>query len=481
MGCNIKIWGLILSAFFLLSGCEALKVYRPEHQTLDEPEAQAQGVDVCHFDEPLQTIGTPPIDQFSIPAEDEFYEVERCRHLKEVTPSLNMISVSAIPLAFKDEQNPVLFRLGLKSTISGQIFSIGRGEISALAMADIRNVVTKFINKSQKQLLIVGHTDDTGSSDFNKNLSIERAVKFSQILVDYGMNQERILVVGMGEHKPIAHNNTIEGREKNRRIELIEYPKGGLLLSLIGNDVLPVPLSQRLERGKDGRLEGALKLGEERITDQQDIIIANQNRQSTINFGGRKVTKLITGLSSELGQIESTSIWDRIIMINSAKAADTSETLDLSCIHKRLNNSSFQRSLLTKENSKRILSGPYVGKLGLYGTSWHQIVNGQRIGLSNVAVLKNGEPETAPKLYIWKNYHTTNQQPDIVAYGNVTSIIGKKGLLYRVFFGFDGWPVRCIDLVFDRDNPGTFRHGMLYYESKGEIYSINFHPEFDDN
>ncbi len=71
----------------------------------------------------------------------------------------------------------------------------------------------------ESTLVIVGHTDSSGSADYNQQLSLRRA----QIIVDYmvskGIPADRIKAVGRGEAEPIADNRTAEGRARNRRIE----------------------------------------------------------------------------------------------------------------------------------------------------------------------------------------------------------------------------------------------------------------------
>ncbi len=72
---------------------------------------------------------------------------------------------------------------------------------------------------------IEGHTDSYGSDAKNMTLSQERAEAVSQyVLANMGINPSRINAVGYGESKPIANNETKEGRAKNRRIEVIIHP-----------------------------------------------------------------------------------------------------------------------------------------------------------------------------------------------------------------------------------------------------------------
>lgn len=72
---------------------------------------------------------------------------------------------------------------------------------------------------------VVGHTDNTGTSAFNRNLSRQRANAVANILRQGGVPSARIVAVGRGETAPIASNSTAAGRAQNRRVEIIITPR----------------------------------------------------------------------------------------------------------------------------------------------------------------------------------------------------------------------------------------------------------------
>jgi outer membrane protein OmpA-like peptidoglycan-associated protein len=67
---------------------------------------------------------------------------------------------------------------------------------------------------------VAGHTDSTGSAEYNQGLSERRAATVATYLVNRGVNQQRILAYGRGLTQPIADNATAEGRAQNRRVEI---------------------------------------------------------------------------------------------------------------------------------------------------------------------------------------------------------------------------------------------------------------------
>jgi outer membrane protein OmpA-like peptidoglycan-associated protein len=71
-------------------------------------------------------------------------------------------------------------------------------------------------------IIIAGHTDNIGSREYNQKLSEERAISVKNyLLTHHGIESKRLVINGLGETKPIASNDTDDGRLKNRRVEFI--------------------------------------------------------------------------------------------------------------------------------------------------------------------------------------------------------------------------------------------------------------------
>jgi outer membrane protein OmpA-like peptidoglycan-associated protein len=71
---------------------------------------------------------------------------------------------------------------------------------------------------------VAGHTDSTGSTEYNQALSERRAQTVAQYLEGKGLMEQRIITIGAGESHPVATNDTPEGRQLNRRVELTLAP-----------------------------------------------------------------------------------------------------------------------------------------------------------------------------------------------------------------------------------------------------------------
>jgi outer membrane protein OmpA-like peptidoglycan-associated protein len=90
---------------------------------------------------------------------------------------------------------------------------------------DVLNSVTLVLKEYDKTLLeVAGHTDNTGSDQYNQALSERRANSVAQYLESHGVNAQRVITVGAGETHPIASNDSADGRQANRRVELSLEP-----------------------------------------------------------------------------------------------------------------------------------------------------------------------------------------------------------------------------------------------------------------
>ena len=70
-------------------------------------------------------------------------------------------------------------------------------------------------------ITIEGHTDDVGSESYNQDLSERRALAVRDFLVDSGMAPSQVQSAGFGESLPVAPNSSPEGRQRNRRVDLV--------------------------------------------------------------------------------------------------------------------------------------------------------------------------------------------------------------------------------------------------------------------
>lgn len=103
-------------------------------------------------------------------------------------------------------------------TFSNVVFDFNSTELSENAKAEIVSI-NKFLEKNlDTKILISGHTDNIGTSNFNQELSENRAKSVADFFVFLGLDSSRISAIGYGNTNPISTNETEKGRNKNRRV-----------------------------------------------------------------------------------------------------------------------------------------------------------------------------------------------------------------------------------------------------------------------
>ena len=90
---------------------------------------------------------------------------------------------------------------------------------------DVLNSVATVANEFEQTVVeVAGHTDNTGSDSFNQQLSERRAGAVAAYMRTRKVRGDRMITVGEGEGRPIASNDTVEGRQQNRRVEITFVP-----------------------------------------------------------------------------------------------------------------------------------------------------------------------------------------------------------------------------------------------------------------
>jgi outer membrane protein OmpA-like peptidoglycan-associated protein len=116
---------------------------------------------------------------------------------------------------------------GVVITLSGSVlFATGKSNLLPIAKQKIDEVAKALKDQGFRSLLVEGHTDSQGSATKNEELSQARAESVRNQLISGGIPQEKIRASGLGSMRPVADNNTSEGRANNRRVEIIVEPLG---------------------------------------------------------------------------------------------------------------------------------------------------------------------------------------------------------------------------------------------------------------
>ncbi len=104
---------------------------------------------------------------------------------------------------------------------SSVLFAFDKSNLSNEAKANLDKLVVVLNSYEDTDIEIQGHTDSKGSEAYNQQLSVQRASSVSAYLVAKGISSSRLTTRGFGEMLPKYVNDTVDGRDKNRRVEFL--------------------------------------------------------------------------------------------------------------------------------------------------------------------------------------------------------------------------------------------------------------------
>jgi outer membrane protein OmpA-like peptidoglycan-associated protein len=143
----------------------------------------------------------------------------------------------------RDLKNAKVERVGegIKITFdSGILFDVDSDKLQPAATANLQNLAQVLKKYDDTEIMVQGHTDNTGTADHNMRLSGRRAESVGEALQHNGVKSGRIDEKGLGETQPAADNGSASGRQENRRVEV----------AIWANDKLK-------KAAKDGKIETA--------------------------------------------------------------------------------------------------------------------------------------------------------------------------------------------------------------------------------
>ena len=116
---------------------------------------------------------------------------------------------------------------GMVVTLGDVLFDTNEAVLKSGGMRNVQKLADFFKQYPERNVLIEGFTDSTGSDGHNQQLSDRRASSVRTALLGMGMGTERISWRGYGEAYPVAGNDTAAGRQQNRRVEMVVSDDNG--------------------------------------------------------------------------------------------------------------------------------------------------------------------------------------------------------------------------------------------------------------
>lgn len=106
---------------------------------------------------------------------------------------------------------------------SGLMFDFDSYDLKSATRSNLSELAQTLKKYEDTEIVIEGHTDSSGTEDYNQTLSERRANSVSSYLVREGVLPSRMFTMGYGEEQPVASNETDGGRRQNRRVEVAIY------------------------------------------------------------------------------------------------------------------------------------------------------------------------------------------------------------------------------------------------------------------
>ncbi|HRB97732.1 MAG TPA: OmpA family protein [Nitrosomonas sp.] len=151
----------------------------------------------------------------------------------EADESKRQVAFDQVLIAEQERQlrelNAVKTERGLVITLNDVLFRTDMAQLEPNGVRTVQKLADFLRQHTQRNVLIEGHTDSTGSHIYNQELSDRRAHSVRMALIDNGISSNRIASHGYGEAYPVASNDTAANRQLNRRVEIILSDDNGIV------------------------------------------------------------------------------------------------------------------------------------------------------------------------------------------------------------------------------------------------------------
>lgn len=366
-------------------------------------------------------------------------------------------------------------------------------QLSEIDKQKLRKQYIEELNR--RPIVMVGHTDDTGDSLLNQQLSEKRARVVADLFKSKGIPASRIYFRGAGDSDPVADNRKEEGRAVNRRVEFIELesveklntfialkkentnylrPKKTMTVDQTVVEAVNDNVASQSDGSNKSKASGEAKEVKAKVTDLTLV-------KTVLDFGGSQSNGNInTAIREAMGKaiepeksaMDSIGGW----FVKEAKA-DESKVYDLPCTADAPRYGGQYVSLQTgKTVGADTKTADYAP--GLYQTSWVGVVNGNYLGITPVGVLRaNFQPASHPSLLVYANTIVpgADAKPSMKIPMQVNVYPGEKGILYRMY-ATGSTSLVCADLILPRRAPFTASAGKLYYKHSGQTFENDYMP-----
>lgn len=377
------------------------------------------------------------------------------------------------------------------------------------ATANEREAIKKQL--TNKKILLVGHTDDTGSTQHNADLSESRARAVAQLFREHGVPETNLLFQGAGETLPIADNNIEAGRQLNRRVEIIDVNDETALQTYLASRQ-PNLAFYRTDITTDGDAIIA-----EADSDKQKAAVPSTKPAKKIEHKVAVVSGATSKQKPSVGKTASRAdIPSPTPATNTAKqpaAQVSNDGLNLGGVPLTSKNAILSVGSLPQSGGFSLFSKAYAsdvvllhscnidrpraagmvkqlsdGKIyavrdhlpGLYGGTWKDTLNGNLIVINHFSVLRDSaQVDMLPQVKIYKDYNPAvnrNPNPTLSEVAQVNTYRGDKGILFRMFIG-KSKSLKCMDVLLPVNGGLEAQNGRVVYNQNTQTMVAQFKPK----
>lgn len=410
---------------------------------------------------------------------------------KEEGMEIQVTELQAAPPAGAAQPGAAPAVVGIEAQVQdSSMFDVGSARVTVDGQRQLRKIAQALAEgrndpkNAGKKILVVGHTDATGSAEFNQRLSEQRARAVGGILAEVGIPASDIYYQGAGASRPLADNTSETGRAKNRRVEMTEVDSQQVLVErvraernnpkyLAHGTASPIAAKPAAKpTAKPSRAPAkpaplpAVQPEETVETSAAQPDGISLPGKGGIDFGGSPVLSTTSTLAQGIKPKAST-----FSLISPAYAAVPAS----SCIGDMPRTEGEVKNLATGAPLGEPETTDYLP--GMNGRPWGKVVNGHVALVGPVSILReNTLVVVQPEMQFIANYKAGGKKQSAKFPGVANAYEGEDKVLYRVFAADPATsPVTCMDIVFDKRS-GAATGGEIYYPKQGQAYVANFQP-----
>jgi len=403
----------------------------------------------------------------------------RLERLKRIALEENL-AIQTETLRLARENNKIPQDVGLAVQVQDQgMFPVGVATPSPEGTRQIRQLAGAFADLAdgagaggEQAVLVVGHTDATGSAQTNQQLSEARARAVADLLAEQGIRRDRMYFQGAGASRPIADNADPAARGQNRRVEIVLVDDVATLTrrvqaerhnpKYLAHGTATAPTAQDLATpGRTARtpvqppatsVKPAVSKPTPKPTPKPTAPVATAaTRAPLVDFGGQPARgwTLAQFLTPKRGGFA---------LISSAHASEPVA----GCSEDTTRVSGEVKNLASGDTLTATATRDYLP--GMNGRAWAGLANGHLVTVSPVSVLRDDATVVQdPKVYITRDYQRNPGKTSHTLTAHANTWEGEDAILYRVFVEPSAQqPLRCLDVVLPKAGERSLGANLVY-------------------